>query len=306
MIVWEIIEYMALPFTVMVGAGWMVDRFFRIHIPTYERLLTLVVIPSYIFYGFHTTPPPLSLFLWFPVMFALLLIGCLSGGKKEETLHRLSLFQKTIRPTVVLLLLLYTTPPYVPAGNSIYLPWARTIGLSLYVMSEVAVTCLLPWFIEGNKNPLRRSFESIVTVPSLYGAILAFVTYAFSFSLDDTFLWPVLSHFAGAFLILASVLFGAELRHLTKEEMVHPGLFRLLFFLLAIPAAVYSMAPILPNENTLTPGMLVIFLVTPWVLMEIACLRVRRKDSVSWLHLLPLCLWMALLVGIPFLFPWEV
>lgn len=306
MIVWEIIEYMALPFTVMVAAGWMVDRFFHIHIPTYDRLLTLVVIPSYVCYGFHTTPPPLSLFLWFPVLFALLLLGCLTVHKKEDSRRRFSLFQKALRPTVVLLLLLYTAPPYVPTGDSIYLPWARTIALSLYVMSEVAIACLHPWFIEGNKNSLRRSVESIATVPSLYGALLAFVAYAVSFSLDDTFLWPVLSHFAGAFLILASVLFGAELRHLAKEEMPRPGLFRLLFFLLLIPASIYSMKSILFPENTLTPGMLVIFLVTPWMLMEIAHLLVRRKAPVSWTHLLPLCLWLALLVGIPFLFPWEV
>lgn len=306
MIVWQMIEYIALPFAVMIAAGWMLDRFFRIHIPTYDWLLTMVVIPSYVCYGFHTALPPMSLFLWFPVIFSLLLIGCLGSHGKEEVRHRLSLFQKALRPTVVLLLLLYTTPPYVPTENASYLPWARTAALSLYVMSEVALACLLPWFKEGNKNPLRQSFQSIVTVPSLYGALLAFVAYTVSFSLDDTFLWPVLSHFAGAFLILASVLFGAELRRLTKEETCPTGLFRLLFFLLVIPAAVYGMAPILPDENALIPGVLVIFLTTPWMLMEIAYLWIHRKESISWIHILPLCIWMALLVGIPFFFPWEV
>lgn len=51
----------------------------------------------------------------------------------------------------------------------------------------------------------------MVKMPALYAAILAILVRSAGIHLEHTFLWPVLTHFNGAFIVLVTVTIGLQL-----------------------------------------------------------------------------------------------
>lgn len=71
-----------------------------------------------------------------------------------------------------------------------------------------------------------------LTTPVLYGALLAFAAAHFDIPLKGTFLYPVLHHFTGAFIVLTAVTTGVMIRRshcfTVSKDILLPALVKLL------------------------------------------------------------------------------
>lgn len=104
-----------------------------------------------------------------------------------------------------------------------------------------------------------RIFPLPSEMPALYAALLAVLVRAADIPLEHTFLWPVLQHFNGAFIVLITVTIGIELH---RSRLQKPGAAQLasgLMKLIAAPFLAWCILLLFSSFMDMSPVMKQVF-----------------------------------------------
>ena len=240
-----IIWFDVLPILVFLGGGWFLAGKFKIEVKTYEIVITRVVLPCFVFFNLYQVPPTASDLLLLPAALLLtailfVLSALLAKGLSQEPSLRQAICGMASCPNVCYL-----------GGVLTYLTFShlllRTVGHAI-VSKESSLSSLL----------LRA-----LTTPVLYGALLAFAAAHFDIPLKGTFLYPVLHHFTGAFLVLTAVTTGVMIRRshcfTVSKDILLPALVKLL----VSPLLALGLLAIFPSMDDLAKEILLLFAAIP-------------------------------------------
>lgn len=218
-----------LPLFVFIGAGWFLDSKFKIQISTYSRLTVMVVLPCFIFYSLYRysggtgeMAAALAAILLLVLQYLLSAgVGkCLHLGNKEGAFRAVSSFSNSGHIGAALVMLIYTHPPFAEGSSHPYVAEALGTMAVLMIVMNMAVNVPGAALIRSGGVSLSGFLRYLLKMPALYAAILAVLVRMAGIPLEHTFLWPVLQHFNGAFIVLITVTIGLELHrsHLRKPD----------------------------------------------------------------------------------------
>lgn len=280
MILLDIIWFDLLPLLVLIGAGWFLESRFRVGGETYGIMVSRAVLPCFIFYNLYRYMEAEYLCLLPAAAVLFLLLGVISlgisslAGAERKAFCAASLFPDVGHIGAAVILLVYTQPPFMGSPDLPFEQEAVGAMLILLVFTEFLTQTAGVALAGGEEGFLKKSIFYALRMPSLYAVFLAWAVRSAGFSMEQTFLWPVLVHFNGAFIILIAVCTGVQLRRHASRDIfrpvwstaavrlllspllalgilwvmppVHPVLAQVFFLCSAVPA---SMTPFLRQEG---------------------------------------------------------
>ena len=221
MILFSILWNDILPLFVFIGAGWFLDSRFKIDISTYSRLTVMVVLPCFIFSSMYQYQGSGADMAVIPAaMILLLLMYLLSGvfskflplsSEERDEFKAVSTFSNSGHIGAALVMLIYTHPPFAEGASHPFLAEAMGTMAVLMILMNLAVNVFGAALIRSRGASASELFRYLFRMPALYAAILAVLVRMAGIPLEHSFLWPVLQHFNGAFIVLITVTIGLEL-----------------------------------------------------------------------------------------------
>ena len=300
----SLIWYVLCPILIITTAGYLLGNKFHVDPHTYNQVMNKVVWPVYIFYGFYLSLPSLSILVFFPFIFLLLLLPMIFGKNQWNYIH--SIFEEGAFVTIVILLFICIRDPYVTNDNTSYLPIFRTVSISLVIM--IQLSALILHTFKKHQKP-THFLKNLLTLPALYAICAAFACCRLSYPIEETFTAPVISHLSGVFIILATVTFGVQLNYMSDTEKITQPLHFLIPLILA-PIATAVFLCFIPILSPLTKQISLIFFTTPCMLyiLKSTAIHFIRKKSLYPL-LIPACfaviLWITITLSVVLLYPLE-
>lgn len=221
MILFSILWNDILPLFVFIGAGWFLDSKFKIDISTYSKLTILVVLPCFIFYSLYGyRGSGMEMAAVAAAVLLLLVQFLLSGGVgrllhlqkgKFDEFRAVSTFSNSGHIGAALIMLIYSHPPFAEGNGHPYLAEALVTMAVLMIVMNMAVNVFGAALIRSRGASAADVLKYLFRMPALYAAILAVLVRMAGIPLEHSFLWPVLQHFNGAFIVLITVTIGLEL-----------------------------------------------------------------------------------------------
>lgn len=221
-----------LPLIVFLAAGWFMDSKFKLDLNTYAKLVTRVVLPAFIFYSMYLYRPDAATAILLPAGIALLLADSAAAyliakalgftGDEKNTFRALSTLSNAGQIGIALILMIFSHPPYASDGAAPYLDEARGAIVLLLILMNIAINTVGASLLGAKGNSLSSTVKFIISMPAVYAIFAAAAVRMGGIALEQTFLWPVLSHFTGAFIILTTITAGAQLH---RTPIGRPDLF---------------------------------------------------------------------------------
>lgn len=118
--------------------------------------------------------------------------------------------------------MIFSHPPYASDGAAPYLDEARGAIVLLLILMNIAINTVGASLLGAKGNSLSSTVKFIISMPAVYAIFAAAAVRMGGIALEQTFLWPVLSHFTGAFIILTTITAGAQLH---RTPIGKPDLF---------------------------------------------------------------------------------
>lgn len=234
--------YASLPMAIMFLIGYLLDKHFSLDVHTYDIVTRYAVMPLFIFLSLYRHIP--SHVTLIPAAFAGIL--CLSGllgwllqkilpeeGTIRDFISPFMLSDTELTGVVFLILVFSHVPYFTGMGNpkTIIIPFVSVASL-LLLTSMIIHSVLLAGRRTHSLTEMIRAFFS---VPSLYTAVAAVLLRSFNIPLEHSFLWPVLLHYDGVFVILTCIMTGIWLhKSYSPEFKWAPALLMLVRFILML------------------------------------------------------------------------
>lgn len=228
MILLDIIWFDLLPLLVLIGAGWFLESKFRVGSETYGIVISRAVLPCFIFYNLYRYMEEEYLCLLPAAAVLFLLLGGISrwiaslAGAERKSFCAAALFPDIGHIGAAVILLVYTQPPLMGGPKLPFEQEAVGAMLVLLVFTELLRRAAGAVWRTGGKGVLKGCLREVLDMPALYAVFLAWAVRSAGVSVEDTFLWPVLVHFNGAFIILIAAWTGVQLRRYGSRENFRP------------------------------------------------------------------------------------
>ena len=220
------------PLFAFLAAGWYLDWRFPIDLKTYSVLTSRVVLPGFIFYAMYLYQPNGSEFFLLAAAAALLVVTSLTGGvmaralgfsgDKAKAFRAVSAFSNSGQLGIAIILMVYSHAPFVVNGETPWLDEARGVIILLLIFMNTAVNIFGASAIGMKSYTPLEMVKFIFQIPAVYAVIAAALIRGTGFPLESTFLWPVLRHFPGGFILMVMVTSGIRLR---RERFALPDSF---------------------------------------------------------------------------------
>lgn len=288
-----IIWFDVLPILVFLGGGWFLASKFKIEVKTYEIVITRVVLPCFVFFSLYQVKLSANDFLVLPaallltaillVLSAVLSKGTAKGLPMERAFRAMATFPNACYLGAVLVYLVYSHPPFASQGEPSSLPEALAILSLLMTFAHLALRTAGYAMVSRTPVSFSTLLLRALETPVLYGALLAFALQALSISLRGTFIYPVLHHFTGAFVVLTAVTTGVMIErhhHFTREmRVLLPALVKLLVSPLLAAAILF----VFPPMSALAKEIFLIFSAIPCA-MSFSMSETPEHDAMDFFH----------------------
>lgn len=216
------------PLFAFIGCGWFLDSKFKIDISTYSKLTVYVVLPCFVFFSIYQYEPhPQDWSLVPAALLLMVLLFVLSGWvakwlglsmQDKADFQAISTFSNSGHLGAALVMLVFSHDPFVVNGETPYLTTAMGTMAILMILMNVAVNTWGGALIRSDSDKRIHLFPALLKMPVFYAVLLAVLVRFSPFRLEGTFLYPVFTHFDGAFIILVMITIGLQLHrtHLTQ------------------------------------------------------------------------------------------
>lgn len=210
-----------LPLFLFIAAGYFLDSKFTLDLNTYNKLVIWVILPSFILYSMVQYRPDMSSLILIPAFIILLLLMLLIAratapllgvtGERRAVYQAVSAYSNAGNIGIVLIVFIYSHAPFLSGGEAPFLDEARSSVVLILILMNIAVNLFGACQIRAAMPSAGAFLSYLFRMPALYAALLgSFIEYT-GFPLQSTFLWPALHHFSGAYIVMITVIVGAQL-----------------------------------------------------------------------------------------------
>lgn len=229
MVLLQILWNDILPLLFFMGCGWFLDSKFKMDISTYTKLTIYVVLPCFVFFSMYKyQPSPSDLAMLPAALLLLVLLFVLSritsrfftkNPRKQSDFSAISTFSNSGHLGAALIVLVFSHGPYLVDGKTPYLDEAMASMALLMIFMNILANTWGAALIRRQKESIGGFLHALLKMPVLYAALLAILIRSLGISLDHTFLYPVLHHFTGAFMVLVTITMGIQLHRTHRVRL---------------------------------------------------------------------------------------
>lgn len=273
MVILCIIWFDMLPILAFLAGGWFLASKFKIEVKTYEIVITRVVLPCFVFFNLYQVPLTASDFLLLPaalLLTALLFVlsALLSKGLAKELSLQHAIRGVSACPNVcylggVLTYFIFSHPPFASVGEAPELAKALALLSLLITFSHLLLRSAGHAIVAKESSSLSSLLLRALQTPVLYGAFLAFAAQHFGIPLKGTFLYPVLHHFTGAFVVLTAVTTGVMIQRSHRFTFSKDILLPAAVKLLVSPLLALGLLTLFPPMDALAKTIFLLFAAIP-------------------------------------------
>lgn len=224
MILLEILWDGILPLIVLAGAGIFLDSRFKLDISTYNKMIIWVALPCFVFLGIYEYYPEYSAINIIPIVIALIIIQYLLSGiiakifkikkEKQNIFKLISTYSSIGHVGISLVMLVYSRMPYLVNVNKNYINESRGTMILLLIIMLAAIHIFVPYKLGEETFSIKKSIMHLIKIPSIYAIFLAVIMRSINFHIEETFLWSIIQHYIGAFMILVIVSIGMQINRI--------------------------------------------------------------------------------------------
>ncbi len=132
-------------------------------------------------------------------------------GERRAVYQAVSAYSNAGNIGIVLIVFIYSHAPFLSGGEAPFLDEARSSVVLILILMNIAVNLFGACQIRAAMPSAGAFLSYLFRMPALYAALLgSFIEYT-GFPLQSTFLWPALHHFSGAYIVMITVIVGAQL-----------------------------------------------------------------------------------------------
>lgn len=228
MVFLEILWDGILPLIVLIGAGIFLDSRFKIDLSTYNKLIIWVTLPCFVFYGIYNYTPSYSSLVLVPLAIVLIILQYFCSSifaklfkieKDKKTIFKaISTYSSIGYIGISLVMLIYSRMPYIADIEQSLINESRgTIVLLLLIMLS-AIYIFEPCQFGEEELSFKNTIKHIIKMPSIYAIILAILVKTLGFHIETTFLWSIIKHYIGAFMILVLISVGMQINRIKWKK----------------------------------------------------------------------------------------
>jgi len=226
-IFFHILSHNITPIFILIGLGFILSKKFTLDIPTLSKLLFYLVVPSFIFVNLYEAILKIDMLKIFFCGVLLLIANDLLGRTVSmirnydigltNAFKNSIMFNNSGNIGLSLVILIFSSPPFVIEGKTPYLDEAITTQLMILVLQNISSNTI-GFFNAGRATMTAKdSLLKVFTMPSIYSIPIVLLLKNFEFDMTQTTLWPALVYLKNGLVPISLLTLGAQLEKTTFD-----------------------------------------------------------------------------------------
>lgn len=206
----HILLHNIIPLTLMIVAGVVLQRLFKLDIRTLSKLNFYLFSPAVMFKMLYESNLSLGIMLQVLLFFAIF-FGLLFG--LTEIVVRLRRYEPGMRSAMRNSVIFYNSANYaIPLNQLVFVgdPFTLSIQIIIMMMQSLLPNTYGVYSVNAHKRDLGATFRTILTMPVIYMIPLAFLMRGFDIPVPQPIYDP-LSQVTNAFIAMALLTLGVQL-----------------------------------------------------------------------------------------------
>lgn len=237
----DILIHNIFPIFVLVGLGFSLARKFSMDIGTLNKINFYLLVPSFTFVYLYTTYIPLNMLkvlaatiiimaLNYTIAYTVSKIKGYSFSMKNAFVNSI-MFYNSGNIGVPLIILIFSSAPFIVDGKTPYLNLALTAQIMVLVVQNIT-TNTLGFFNAGRAHlNWKQSLGKILGMPTIYAVPAAFLLKLIPYDITRMPFWTALEYLKNALVPVALLILGIQISrtkfHSIRSEVALSGLLRL-------------------------------------------------------------------------------
>jgi len=250
-----------LPIFTLIFVGYLIHKKFQIDILSLTKLNFYVFVPAFTFVNLYETDIPLDMIKVLSGAVILLGINMLLGTlitrlKKQDKSFKYAfknalMFYNSGNIGIPLIILVFSSPPFVVDGQTPYLTLALTAQIMVLIVQNLALNTL--GFINANNANMhfKDSILQILKMPTIYAVPLALLLKLIPYDITRFPLWPALNYARNGLVPIALITLGVQLSRTTFKLADKDVYIAVILRLAGGPVIAFALAKILGLEGIL-------------------------------------------------------
>jgi predicted permease len=254
-----ILIYNIIPIFLLISFGFILERKFNLDIFSLSKLNFYIFVPGFVLVNLYTTNLPTQMSKVLIALFAFMFI---TGGIAEilakirkydnglkNAFKNSIMFYNSGNIGLPLITLVFSTPPFVPGGQAIYLDAAITVHIIIMVFQNITINTV-GFFNSGIVNGKKtEAILEIFKMPTVYVIPIVIIMRTIPYDFTQSFFWPALEHIKYGLVSVALITLGVQLGK-TSFKLTNIDVYLSAFIkLIATPIMVYIIIKILKLEG---------------------------------------------------------
>ncbi len=217
----HILSQNILPIFLLIGIGFMLDKFFQLNIITLTKINFYLFVPSFTFVNLYLTDIKIDAAMAFLVTLLILpanlLLSLLIAKLRrypdglKYAFQNAIMFYNSGNIGISLITLVFSSGIYLAGGQTPYLTMAVSIQVMVMVVQNITLNTI--GFVNAGRASMtvRQAIGNIFRMPIIYMVPLAFAFKFIPLDLQTLPIWPVLNYARNGLVPVALVTLGVQL-----------------------------------------------------------------------------------------------
>lgn len=258
-VVLQIFSNNILPIFLLILLGFFFGRAFDVHMPTLSKLNFMIFVPCFTFTNLYLANLDVSAALAFVAAAILLglnlLIPKLLAPLLKLNKSRTKAFQNSVafynsgNIGIPLITLVFSTGQYLVDGETPWLSMAMATQIMVLLVQNATTNTVGYYNAWSAKVTWKEALKKVVTMPTIYGVILAFICRAIPYDIEGTPVFVTLRYVSNGLVPIALLTLGVQLSRSKIRFKLKEAYIAVLLRLLGGPLLCFAIIKLLGIEG---------------------------------------------------------
>lgn len=210
-----------LPIFILILLGLLMGRTFKLDLQTLSRLNFYVFVPAFTFTNLYSADLDVKAVMAFAVASVMLVVNLLVAwvaakplklGKSQTKAFQNSIaFYNSGNIGIPLVTLVFSTGKFLENGETPWLTTALATQIMVLVVQNATTNTIGYYNAWSAKVTWKEALVKVVTMPTIYGVLLALLFRNLDFNIEATPVWTALKYISNGLVSIALLTLGVQL-----------------------------------------------------------------------------------------------
>lgn len=256
-----------LPIFMLILLGLIVGRKFNLHLPTLSKLNFVVFVPCFTFTNLYSADLDVAALMAFALAAVMLAVNLLVGKLTAKPLglekSKTKAFQNSIafynsgNIGIPLITLVFSTGAFLVDGKTPWLATALATQIMVLVVQNATTNTIGFYNAWSAKVTWREALVKVVSMPTIYGVLLALIFRNLSFNIEATPVWTTLKYISNGLVPVALLTLGVQLSRSKLQFKLKAAYVAVLLRLLGGPILAFLLIKLVGLEGVTAQALMI-------------------------------------------------